>query len=284
MHLDFRMLSAGYCHHPEFVTIKGGSWRACQFPSLFGLVRHPQRGIILFDTGYAQHMLNQSWPGRIYEWVTPVCCGREDSAVAQLARLGIEAERVTHILISHFHADHIAGLRDFPLARFWCFREAYEQVRGRRGLGALLKGFLPGLLPDDFQRRLSFMDEQGVRQLPSALQPFERAFDLFGDGSLLALPLPGHARGQMGLLLQDDSGRPVFLVADACWSELAYREMRGPHAITRLLTHSHGDYMSTLYKLHCLEKANGDIRIIPSHSRLLGGAATGGTAASGTAP
>ena len=43
------------------------------------------------------------------------------------------------------------------------------------------------------------------------------AIDLFGDGLLHLVCLPGHARGQIGLLIKLAS-RYLMLLADACWT------------------------------------------------------------------
>ena len=51
---------------------------------------------------------------------------------------------------SPFIADHVCGLGDFPAARFVFLRDAYDDVRNRRGLGAVTAGFLPDLIPADF--------------------------------------------------------------------------------------------------------------------------------------
>lgn len=266
--LEVELLSGGHCRHPEFVTLQGGSWRSCQFPSLFAVIYHPTRGVILYDTGYASHLLtgDHGWKGRVYLWITPVSLDTGESALAQLGARGIAPEDVTHIVISHFHADHIAGLRDFPKAQFWCTRAAYLDVARTTGLAALRKGFLPGLLPDDFASRLQSIEQANRVALPQAFAPFE-AYDLFGDGSLRAVPLPGHAAGQVGLLFESRRGRTVFLIGDACWSETAYLELRPPHAITRLITHSSSDYLATLELLHRLALRQPDLLLIPSHSR-----------------
>ena len=47
----------------------------------------------------------------------------------------------------------VAGLLDFPRAEIVTLREAYEEVAGRTGVRALLRAFVPALLPPDFERR-----------------------------------------------------------------------------------------------------------------------------------
>ena len=68
-------------------------------------------------------------------------------------------------------------------------------------LGGLRRGFLRELLPGDVAERLSFAEELRAVELPGAFGAFGAARDRFGDGSALAVPLPGHADGHIGLYL-----------------------------------------------------------------------------------
>lgn len=263
--IDF--LQAGYCTHPEAIVMRGGTWKSSIFPSLFALISHPSVGYILFDTGYSSLFFQETrhFPFRLYALTTPVYFQPEDSAVNQLQKQGIEPEAVQYIIISHFHADHIGGLRDFPNAQFVCFKSAYEAVRYRRGIAAVRAGFLAGLLPPDFEERAKFVEEEQLVSLPECYTPFEKGFDLFGDGNLLAVELPGHATGQLGLFLTDTDHQSYFLIADACWLSRAYQELVQPHPIANLIFANSQEYVDTLQKIHHLHKLNPAIKIIPTH-------------------
>lgn len=116
--LAFRLLKVDHCAHPECVVMRGGRWRSTLFPALCGLLAHPTRGWILFDTGYSSHFTQATapFPERLYRWVTPLTLTPADTLLAQLARLGISADEIRYVIISHMHGDHIAGLKDFPNA------------------------------------------------------------------------------------------------------------------------------------------------------------------------
>jgi glyoxylase-like metal-dependent hydrolase (beta-lactamase superfamily II) len=205
------------------MLFRDGKRKTVQFPAIFALLEHPTQGQILFDTGYSERFFTETrrFPASLYRRLTPVYLRPEETAVRQLAVRGIAATDVRMVIISHFHADHVCGLADFPNARYCYFEDAYTTVCQRRGLRALRAAFLPGLIPPDFVERSQPITISQFQPLPPAYTPFDRGVDLFGDGALIAVCVPGHAAGQMGLFVQTDGGEHYFLVADACWHSRA---------------------------------------------------------------
>ena len=47
-------------------------------------------------------------------------------------------------------------------------------------------------------------------RLDDEWSPFTHGFDLIGDGSLIAIPLPGHTAAQMGLVVRRAMAVDVF--------------------------------------------------------------------------
>ena len=265
--IELHLLRVGRCRHPEWVTLSGGRWAAIDFPALAALLLHPTAGPILYDTGYAERFwpATTPFPERIYRWITPVHLPEEERLATQLGRLGIALGDVRKVLISHLHADHVAGLRDLPGAGFLALRGDVLACLGRTGWQALRRGFLPALLPPDFPARLALVDERPVVDLGPSWAPFESGYDLLGDGSLVGIPLPGHSPAQLGVLLRTTDGRPVLLAADSCWSARAWREGRMPSIVARPLFADWGDYRRTLAGLRQLADRQPELAIIPSH-------------------
>jgi len=265
--VEVALLAAGSCSHPGFVVQPGAGRRTVEFPALVAVIRHPERGVILFDTGYTERFEAQTarFPASAYRRVTPVTCPPDRTAVAQLAGMGIAAEDVRWVVVSHFHADHTAGLRDFPLARLVFGRDALTPLRRGSALGQVRRGFLPGLLPEAIDERTVHAED-----LPTA--PAElwdhpglpSAHDLSGDGSVVVVGLPGHAPGHIGLLVR--TGRAdALLVGDACWTRRAFTDLQMPHPVARLVTHSWRTYQQTIRALHDLHTRRPDLVIVPSH-------------------
>ncbi|MEE7548475.1 MBL fold metallo-hydrolase, partial [Xanthomonas sp. Kuri4-1] len=127
------------------------------------------------------------------------------------------------------------------------------------------QGLLPALLPDDFEPRLDFAEQAPARALTGAWRALGEGHDLFGDGSVLAVALPGHVPRQMGLWLRDAEDRELLLCADAVWSAATWRELAWPAWPTRLLLHDWPAYQRTVRHLHTLAQAHPELVILPSH-------------------
>lgn len=265
--VSLKMLRVGHCRHLECMAARGGRWTPVDFPALCGLIRHPTRGWMLYDTGYAGHFFDAtaSFPERLYRDTLPVSLPAAEVLVTQLAGFGLTPADIGTVIVSHYHGDHIAGLRDFPNARFIALRadtEHFAALAGKRWR-ATLGGHLPDLLPPDYFDRLDAADDCPQHALPDWLAPFETGLDLLGDGSLLGVPLPGHSHGQLGLFMPDADGRPAFLVADACWSLPALREGRLPLAL--FINADRPAFMRSFTGLNRIARREPAVALLPSH-------------------
>jgi glyoxylase-like metal-dependent hydrolase (beta-lactamase superfamily II) len=266
---DVRLLSAGFCLHPEFMTIRGGSWKPCRFPAGFLYLRHRRFGHVLFDTGYSDHFRKEtaSFPNLLYAKLTPPHFEAADRACDQLERMGVRASEVGTVVLSHFHADHIAGLRDFPKARIVVSRSGYAEMRGAHGIRGLLNGLLPGLMPSDADDRVCFVDSLATASLAPDLTDLGPARDLFGDGAALLIDLPGHSTGHIGLYLPETPQGALFAVADAAWSLDAITDLRPPPRLVTAMLGKTTSYRRTLETLHRLQRAVPALAIRPAHCR-----------------
>jgi len=265
--VKFDLLRVGHCQHPECVALRGGGRRAIDFPALVGLIEHPSLGLVLYDTGYSDHFqeATRKFPECLYRMVTPVTLPPEEELLRQLESRGIRAGDIGTIFISHFHADHVAGLRDFPGARFIATRAEHHLCRSKGRIGRLRRAYLRDLLPDDLDARLAYMEDMAVVGLPEAWQPFREGRDLAGDGSLLGMDLPGHAASQMGVAFREVEDGLIFLVGDACWKIEGLQRNRPPSRLAYNVFHNAKDYDANFEKLRLLNgRADGPL-IIPSH-------------------
>ena len=267
--IALHLLRVGACRHLECIAARGGRWIPVEFPALCGLIRHPERGWMLYDTGYAGHFFSATarWPERLYRNALPVELPQGEVLKTQLAGFGLTPADISTVIVSHYHGDHIAGLRDFPNARFIALSadtKRFTALVGKRWR-ATLGGHLPTLLPEDYLNRVIAADDCAQRNLPDWLAPFEAGYDLLGDGSLLGVPLPGHSLGQLGLFIPDAAGHPVFLVADACWSLPALREGRMPSRLALFVNAERQSFVKTFNGLSGIARRETAITLLPSH-------------------
>jgi N-acyl homoserine lactone hydrolase len=168
-------------------------------------------GLVLFDTG--QDRASVTDPGYFPGGVSGLLYGRlaqfeigpMETLSVGLERLGYAAGDVRTAVLSHLHQDHIGGLAELGQADILVSQAEWDtlsaplpELRGlmRRHID------LPGLR----WRRIEAepADDPG-------LAPFRSGHDLFGDGSLVLLPTPGHTPGSMSLLVRRP-GRPALLM------------------------------------------------------------------------
>lgn len=254
---SWHVLRVGACRHPEFMAKRGGHLCSVSFPALVGLIFHSD-GPILFDTGYHPRFFaaTEDFPERFYRWATPVQYGPDDSLEGQLKGFGLAPEDVRMVVVSHFHGDHVAGLAAFPQARVWCARAGFERLHQGSRFGRVRQGLLSALVPADIVP--SFYEDRPLTPLPSEMLPFSTGADLMGDGSVMAIELPGHCPGHWGLWIAPG----VLFIGDAAWSLAAITDDAPPPAITTGLLGDTEVYRQTLRDL---KKLVGKVEIIPSH-------------------
>ena len=248
------------------------------FPVTVALIEHPRHGFTLVDTGLgdAYFKMPRRFPDQLFHSFLEAVPAPEGSVATQLQRLGLRLDR---ILLTHLHPDHVGGLRDlhevFPQADVLLSAEALraaEQVTGRAfwtRLIALRQGMLPDLFPLEalkYSRRLHLVDDLHWAPLGLEWTPFDQAADLFGDGSVRLVRLPGHAAGQLGAILRTPQGF-TLLGADAAWSFRAVQQKRGALGVARLITHDQVGERTLLRGLAELSVRRPEVRMLFSHGR-----------------
>ncbi|TGT20339.1 MBL fold metallo-hydrolase, partial [Mesorhizobium sp. M4B.F.Ca.ET.172.01.1.1] len=101
---------------------------------------------------------------------------------------------------------------------------AWARVKARTPRQNLRHGVFTELFPADFESRLDGLSGK-PRIEPRGDMP--GGTDIFGDGSVVAVDLPGHADGQFGLLF-NGLERPLLYAVDVQWLLTALTEKRTP--------------------------------------------------------
>jgi glyoxylase-like metal-dependent hydrolase (beta-lactamase superfamily II) len=254
---------SGYCLAKAHHAVKGDENINIKFHAMFGLIQHPQMGWILFDTGYTDRFFKatNTFPNKLYALITKVTIDKKEEVKQLLKSYGILPEEIKHIIISHFHADHIGGLKDFENATIYCSQTAYKQVKKISNFLSFSKGILKYLIPDDLENRLKFVE---TFCQPEVDDIFGKRYNLFNDDSIYVYNLPGHAAGQIGISLQTNKAK-YFLIADACWDERAFKILALPHPIVKLFFDSWKDYKNIILKIKQFHEKYPEVIIVPTH-------------------
>ncbi|MEW6639033.1 MAG: MBL fold metallo-hydrolase [Pseudomonadota bacterium] len=260
------LIVCGSCQHPTCMVTGRPELGRTTFPALVGRISHPTRGAVLFDTGYGEALRTATDPvARLYRRVLPYRLAPGEACVHQLAAAGIAAGDVHAIVLSHLHPDHAGGLTDFPATKVYLSRQAFD-ARAPAGFGARLRaGLIRDLFPADLGARADFFEDAPHATVTTRDEAFAEGADIFGDRSVLAVPLPGHAPGHFGIRIETHGGREVFLAADAAWLSLCYRERLEPLAAARAFIDDYAAYRQTLAQLQRFAQQRPDVLVVPSH-------------------
>jgi glyoxylase-like metal-dependent hydrolase (beta-lactamase superfamily II) len=260
--VEVKLARCGFCHQRAWFADRSSFFRLIRFPAMIAVIRHPRLGVMLFDAGYGRCLEQaRSRRARIYRRILPFELPESERIAAQLARMN--ASPVDLIFLSHLHPDHIGGLGEVPgKAPILYSREGLARLRSLRGLARHRSAFFDELLPDDFAAR-----GRAIEDLPavSCDAPFGQGRDVTGDGSVVAVPLPGHAAGQYGLFCRLAGDRRILLCADAAWLLSNIVQQTRPTWAARMIADDFAAFTRTLANLHEFSVRHPDVRIIPSH-------------------
>ena len=166
-----------------------------------------------------------------------------------LANIGINADTVETMIVSHLHFDHAGTLYDFPSARFHMQDKEMAYATGR-------------CMCDEAMRRPFALDHvcEMVKNVYSGRVQFHD-----GDGEvapgITVHHTPGHSKGMQSVRVMTESG-PLVLAVDAAHFYENF-EKRKPFPIL----HSMDEMLASFDRLEDL--AGGKTNVVPGHDPLI---------------
>ncbi|WP_395645463.1 MBL fold metallo-hydrolase [Terricaulis sp.] len=241
--------NSAFVRAPERLVLRGGRWRQIDLPVRYAVFEHPQAGRCLIDTGYTRRVTEgrRSLPLQIY--ASALRPRLQDDA------LPAASPQIDAILLTHLHADHVAALLDYPGARIYANGEGVDHFLQAGATGRVRHGVFRELLPADLRTRIVRFESLPRLAAPLGLGP---AHDVFGDGEVLAIPLPGHMRGHTGFVWPKLE-RPLLYAADAQWLARAVMEDRSPGAPARWIMDDTAADKETRRRIAAFARAGGEV-------------------------
>lgn len=204
-------------------------------------IAHPE-GLILVDTGEVHEATDpRYYPLHpYYRRALRMDVAVSDEIDRQLQRVGLSAEQVRWVVLTHLHTDHAGGVRHFPDAEVVVAADEWEAARG---LAGRLRGYLPQLWPRWLTPRVvTFTGE------PSG--DFPRSYPLTEAGDVLLVPTPGHTHGHLSVLVHRSEQPSLLLAGDASYTQqlmldgvvdgVAVDERTARETLARIRRHTRG--------------------------------------------
>jgi N-acyl homoserine lactone hydrolase len=160
------------------------------------VVEH-QAGVVVFDTGMHPDLQRSS--DRIAGVFDTMAIDypEGEELTSRLTAAGYRPTDVTTAIISHLHFDHAGGTAELPDARLVVQASEWSAGHHPRLVEAGLYN------PDDFD-------------IGHDVELVDGVHDVFGDGSVVCIPTPGHTKGHQSLRVELPSG-PLVLTSDCVY-------------------------------------------------------------------
>ena len=185
------------------------------------LIEHP-KGLILVDTGWHRDMSPEgvydkkaqikSLGSRVLYNVNQGQIPLGEAVDEQLATMGIKPSDLDYVLLTHLDCDHANGLRAVKDAKHILVAAEELECARKNGFIRYKKKWWEGV---DMQT-IEWNGTEG---------PAGKSFDLFGDGSIKMINIPGHCDGLCAVKITREDGKYVLLFSDGGYATKSWKEM-----------------------------------------------------------
>jgi glyoxylase-like metal-dependent hydrolase (beta-lactamase superfamily II) len=255
--LSLSIIETGFAKTPEAFVFRGGSlFKSRKMSHASILIQHP-KGTFVFDTGLGSEIEGQFHDNfsfldrQIFKFT------KLESLKETLIKNEFNPDSIDFIIPTHLHFDHASGIEDFPRATVWTTREEYDHAISEE---ANPPAFIKEQYDADFIK-WKFMDFDN-----SAYEIFQESYDVFNDGTVVLVKLPGHTKGSIGMFVNLKSGKQYFFTGDLTWAAEAFLGPSEKHVLPRKkVDYDREKVKEYIVMVHHLKKEKSELNIIPAH-------------------
>lgn len=179
---------------------------------------------ILVDTGIKKELESDaplSLKKQISEIKAPLTCAstrfhlnKDSSLMSRLESINLSPKDIDCVLLTHLDFENVSGVADLS--------SDTKILVSRDEAKAAVKN------PLRYSRSWWKNADISIFDWNQKEGPFEKSFDLLGDGSIKLIKLYGHSEGMFGVKVTSENNKFTLLYADAGYGELAWKELTPP--------------------------------------------------------
>ena len=187
------------------------------------LLQHPQRGNFLVDTGVSRKLVDEpskaglNW---LIQNVMHVDKIKIRTSTAEILQ-GMHG-KLSGVFFTHLHIDHISGMPDIP-------NGVPLYIGATESTATSFKNMFVHGASDQLLQDKQVLQEWHFQ--PDPQHKFEGIIDVFEDGSVFVISVPGHTPGSVAFLIRTTHG-PVLLTGDTCHTRWGWEHTVEPGDFT----------------------------------------------------
>jgi glyoxylase-like metal-dependent hydrolase (beta-lactamase superfamily II) len=187
----------------------------------FHAVRHPTRGLYIIDTGMEKALRDAPEKAAMRGIVAKAAHLERMKLNEPLGDwLAKQPDKLQGVFLTHMHLDHIGGMADVP--------RGTPIFNGPHEAGAV--NFMNMMVRGSTDR--AFEGQAPVEEWQFGKDSrFEGVIDVFGDGQLWALYVPGHTPGATAYVARTPGG-PILFTGDTCHTAWGWQNGVEPGSFT----------------------------------------------------
>ncbi len=245
---------------PGFAAASGFTWPSWKLVAPGLLVHHP-KGPLLIDAGFSrrtpEELANYPFPRKQMLGSTFNDGRGVTFAPEALAKAGVDPASLKLLAFTHIHFDHLGGAVDLPGVKVLLPPEDLSFLKANRDERGMV--FIP-----EHAQAVEGRTE-ALHFQPTPYETFPEHADLFGDGSVVFVKLPGHTPGHVGVFINVSESLRLFYVGDAVLHSIAVEQRLTKSLALMMSDYDRAQADQTVAELSAFHVLAPEVSIVPAH-------------------